>query len=378
VLPDPNTRVLELAAVVIAKSSREVPADAALREELGNQHGLDRRTGAIVRNAVFAYYRWFGWLDQRATLNARIQEALQLAKAFATNPEQFSDEDLVERAAPGWIKEEINLSAAWVRSLQSEPVLWLRARAGEGSEVKRRLDHCRVFGGGKWSNSLEYMGREDLFRSPSFQTGQFEIQDLASQAVGFICDPQPGESWWDACAGEGGKTLHLSDLMNNKGLIWTSDRAEWRLQRLKRRAARAGVFNYRSRLWDGSAKLPSKTKFDGVLLDAPCSGVGTWQRNPDARWTTTPRDVKELRQLQNQLLSKASLALKPGGKLFYVVCTLTRSETTDVVISFEKQHPEFERLESVNPFTGEKGAEVWIWPQDHRCNGMFAAGWSRK
>src|SRR5205823_5977071 len=125
--------------------------------------------------------------------------------------------------------------------------------------------------------ALVYEGETDLFRTPEFHAGEFEIQDLSSQAVGWLCDPKPGETWWDACAGEGGKLLHLSDLMQNKGLIWASDRAAWRLQKLKRRTARAKVFNYRAALWDGGAKLPTKTKFDGVLVDAPCSGLGTWR-----------------------------------------------------------------------------------------------------
>src|SRR4029077_5055580 len=137
-----------------------------------------------------------------------------------------------------------------------------------------------------------------------------------------ICAPEPAQTVWDACAGEGGKTLHLSDLMQNKGLIWASDRAEWRLQILKRRAARAGVFNYRPKLWNGGPKLPTKTLFDIVLLDAPCSGIGTWQRNPHGRWTTTPDDIYELAELQSRLLSPAAAAVNPGGKLIYSACTL--------------------------------------------------------
>src|SRR6185295_17316743 len=128
------------------------------------------------------------------------------------------------------------------------------------------------------------------------------------------------------CAGEGGKTMHLSALMENKGLIWASDRAAWRLKNLKRRAARAKVFNFRSELWDGGAKLPTKTKFDGILVDAPCSGVGTWQRNPHARWTTTLDDVRELGAVQLQLLDRVAGSLKPEGRLIYSVCTLTRTE----------------------------------------------------
>jgi 16S rRNA (cytosine967-C5)-methyltransferase len=171
--------------------------------------------------------------------------------------------------------------------------------------------------------------------------------------------------------------------MQNKGLIWSSDRAEWRLKNLKRRAARAQVFNFRAARWDGGAKLPTKTKFDGVLMDGPCSGIGTWQRNPHARWTTTLQDVKELAAIQKQLLAHAAPAVKPGGKLIYAVCTLTRSETEDVVADFNaKFAAEFEPLllpqisESQNLPTS--AAAITLWPQDLSGNGMFIAGWRRK
>ena len=94
--------------------------------------------------------------------------------------------------------------------------------------------------------------------------------------------------------------------------------------------SRAKLFNYRAALWDGSPRLPTKAKFDGILVDAPCSGVGTWQRNPHARWTTTPNDVAELAAVQAKLLGNIASSVKPGGRLVYAVCTLTRAETTAV------------------------------------------------
>ena len=189
--------------------------------------------------------------------------------------------------------------------------------------------------------------------------------------------PWPIDSWWDACAGEGGKTLHLSALMQNKGLIWVSDRAEWRLKLLKRRTARARVFNYRSVPWEGGPKLPTKTKFDGVLVDAPCSGVGTWQRNPHARWTSTPEDVRELAAVQRRLLAHAAPSVKPGGRLIYAVCTLTRAETDQAADEFERTVPGFESLPVTHPLTGvaaERG-RVWLRPEETGGNGMFVAVW---
>ena len=219
-----------------------------------------------------------------------------------------------------------------------------------------------------------------MFRTAEFHTGEFELQDIGSQAVGLICAPQLGETWWDACAGEGGKMLHLSAIMQNKGLIWASDSAAWRLQRLKRRAARAKVFNYRTAPWDGGPRLPTKTKFDGVLVDGPCSGTGTWQRNPHARWTLTAKDVEELSSLQQALLANVAQAVKPGGKLVYAVCTLTRAETARVAEAFEVQSPDFKRLSIADPLRPgtPASAQIEYWPQHFGGGGMFVAAWVRR
>jgi len=173
--------------------------------------------------------------------------------------------------------------------------------------------------------------------------------------------------------------LHLSDLMENRGLIWASDRVAWRLARLKQRAARAGVFNYRGVAWDGGPRLPTKTKFDGVLVDAPCSGIGTWHRNPHARWTTTAEDVKELSDVQQRILRHAAAAVKPGGKLVYAACTLADLETTRVVEGFERQCGEFQRLAVRNPLAPglTPGGLLSLWPQESGGNGMCVAAWVR-
>jgi len=226
---------------------------------------------------------------------------------------------------------------------------------------------------------VEYLGSEDLFRTREFHAGELELQDINSQIVSLVCAPKPGETWWDACAGEGGKLLHLSDLMQNKGLIWASDRTEWRLKRLKIRASRSKAFNYRSVLWDGGAKPPMKTKFDGALVDAPCSGVGTWQRNPHARWTTTAEDVAELAAVQKRMLRTVAGSIKPGGRLIYSVCTLTKAETSDVALEFDKAFPEFVREPIVNPLKPEAAPtnELCLWPADGG-NGMFIVAWRRQ
>jgi 16S rRNA (cytosine967-C5)-methyltransferase len=162
--------------------------------------------------------------------------------------------------------------------------------------------------------------------------------------------------------------------MRNKGLLWATDRSVRRIAMLRRRAARAGMFNYRAAVWTGTGAAPFRTKCDGVLVDAPCSGVGTWQRNPHARWTTTIEDVRELAAVQATLLGHAARSVKPGGRLVYSVCTLTRSETAGVADGFSAAHPDF----APSPLALAPGASrVTLLPQDVDANGMFIAAWRR-
>jgi 16S rRNA (cytosine967-C5)-methyltransferase len=371
--------LLSLAANVVQHSSRERPADEVLRSHLKAQRALSQIQGAQISRAVFAYFRWFGWLDQRLPLHDQIDHALRLARKFSENPREFSDDDLKARAVPQWLGDEMDVTPDWLRAIQVEPKIWLRARPGKGRALAAKLGGSKIFGLGAAADILEYTGDEDLFKTAEFHAGEFELQDISSQAVGLICAPQSGHTVWDACAGEGGKTLHLSDLMGNKGLIWATDRAEWRLQKLKRRAARARVFNYRTRVWNGGPKLPTKTLFDVVLVDAPCSGIGTWQRNPHARWTTKPGDIRELAELQMRLLTHAASAIRAGGKLIYSACTPARGETIGVVEEFERE-ARFDRLMLVNPLAPSSPAshENTFLPQQFGGTGMYLAGWTRR
>lgn len=369
---------------VIRSANREKPADAALREVLKRMRDLPPFAASEVSKLVFLYYRWHGWIRDERGVEAKLRLARRLAERFQANPASFSAAELREKVVPAWTAEQIELTDDWLRSLQRKPKLWLRAKRGHVAELARSLgQRAELEIGAPLPDALAYEGESDLFKTPEFHAGEFEIQDIASQAVGLLCDPKPGETWWDTCAGEGGKLLHLSDLMQNKGLIWASDRAAWRLQKLKRRAGRAKVFNYRAAQWDGGAKLPTKTKYNGVLVDAPCSGVGTWQRNPHARWTTTLQDVMELAVVQKQLLGNVAGSVKPGGKLIYAVCTLTRAETEEVVQAFNETQSAFEPL-ALPPLPNENGraltsaATLTIWPHNLGGNGMFVAAWRRK
>jgi len=360
--------VLRAIEQVLRESERK-PADAALRSTLRSS-GLNQDQKRLTSRSVFTYFRWYGWLDRKKPLRGQLEHAFDLAESLATLP----DNELTARALPSWVHDLIELSPALLREFQSEPRLWLRARPDHGEDLAAKLGDCELHSNIR--DALWYRGETDLFRTAQFHEGEFEIQDLASQLVGHLSAPNPGQTWWDACAGEGGKTLHLCDLMQNKGLVWASDTAQWRLDILKRRASRAKLFNYRLKAWAAKDQLPTKTKFDGVLVDAPCSGIGTWGRNPHARWTAKPADVTELVSVQRSILDRVADSVKPGGKLIYSVCTLTSSETTEISDHFERSHPDYQSLPLAIPAEAPAPRHL-LQPGQWHAVGMFVAAWRR-
>jgi len=370
-MPIPDQATLNHAAQILASISADQRADTALRSYFEHHRYLQPAAKRVISHTVFVYFRWLSWLDPKASPQKRLEHAAAMHERFLADVKAVKPETLAAHAVPPWLASEMDVSTDYLRQLQRDPALWIRARPGQGPALAKSLFACEPTD--KSPDALRFTGTQDLFRTEQFKTGEFEIQDLASQLVGLAAAPTPGETWWDACAGEGGKTLHLADLMANKGLVWATDRNAKRIDTLKRRAARAKLFNYRTDFWDGGSKLPNKNKFDGILVDAPCSGVGTWQRNPHARWTTTPADVKELATMQLVLLNNVAGSLKPGGRLIYSVCTLTRSETTAVADAFSAAHPELEPLAILGA-----SPQATLWPQEINANGMFIAAWRRK
>ena len=366
--------LLNHAAGVLKTISADQRADTALRFYFETHRYLQPPARRVISRTVFVYFRWLQWLDEKASPQKRLEHASELQDRFTADPKSIKAEALAALAVPAWLKTELDVTPDYLRQLQRDPALWLRARPGRAAGLAKSLFAAET--NPRAPDAVLFKGVSDLFKTEQFKTGEFEIQDLASQLVSVAAAPKPGETWWDACAGEGGKTLHLADLMMNKGVVWATDRNEKRIETLKRRAGRAKLFNYRVAYWDGSAKLPTKTKFDGILLDAPCSGIGTWQRNPHARWTTIPTDVAELAATQLAMLNNLAGSLKPGGRLVYSVCTLTRSETTAITAAFSAANPEFEPLPLAA--LNSPQSELALLPHELNANGMFIATWQRK
>ncbi len=192
---------------------------------------------------------------------------------------------------------------------------------------------------------LRLLRRSNIFKTDAFSKGLFEVQDTSSQKVSAFLDVKPGMRVVDACAGAGGKTLHLAALMENKGQIIAMDIYPNKLKELKRRAKRNGAFNIETRVIESGKSIKKLFgKADRVLIDAPCSGLGVLRRNPDAKWKLKPEFIKEIVKTQAQILDSYSRMVTPGGKLVYATCSILPSEN-------EKQVQRFLNSENGNSFS---------------------------
>ncbi len=186
-----------------------------------------------------------------------------------------------------------------------------------------------------YPDAIQLKERANVFRTSAFKSGLFEVQDASSQLVSAFCDVQPGLKVVDACAGAGGKSLHLAALMGNKGNIIAMDVSQSKLNQLKKRAKRNGVHNITVRLIDSTKPIKKLTgQADRLLIDAPCSGLGVLRRNPDAKWKLDPDFIKQVQSTQQQILSDYSKMVKPGGLLIYATCSILPSENQEQVKKF--------------------------------------------
>ena len=186
-----------------------------------------------------------------------------------------------------------------------------------------------------YPDALQLVERSNIFKTQAFADGLFEVQDASSQKVApFMQIDDKVKRVIDTCAGAGGKTLHLATLMQNKGQIIAMDIYEQKLQELKRRARRNGVFNIETKLIEPKQLKRMHGTFDRVLIDAPCSGLGVLRRNPDAKWKLQPKFLDEIRTTQQEILQQYSKLLKKGGKLVYATCSILPSENHQQVETF--------------------------------------------
>lgn len=225
--------------------------------------------------------------------------------------------------------------------------------------------------------------RTALTALEAYRQGWIEVQDEGSQLITFLCDVEPGMQIVDFCAGAGGKALALAAFLRNKGRLFACDTVKERLNRSAERLRRAGVDTVvRQHLASENDKWVKRhaRRFDRVLIDAPCSGTGTWRRNPDAKWRLTPQDVVELNGLQDRILKNASGLVRPGGLLVYATCSLLPDENERIVTAFLDHNPSFSPVPLSRVWNKVLGgeppcADPWLRlsPAVHGTDGFFAA-----
>jgi len=246
----------------------------------------------------------------------------------------------------------------------------------------------------RWSPlGLRVGGRVPLAATAAFRGGLVEVQDEGSQLAALLAGARPGMRVVDFCAGAGGKTLALAAAMQNKGKLVACDVSQWRLDRSAQRLRRAGVSNVERRAlssehdkWVKRHAADNKGGgFDRVFVDAPCLGIGTWRRNPDAKWRSTPTDLAELVGRQRAILASAARLVKPGGRLVYVTCSLLREEDEDQAEAFLAGHPDFALYPAARAWAEAIGGEspagedyLRLTPARHGTDGFFVAQFERK
>lgn len=235
-------------------------------------------------------------------------------------------------------------------------------------------------------SGVRVKGKPALSRLDAFGNGWFEVQDESSQLLCTLVAPRRGEMVVDFCAGAGGKTLALGAMMRSSGRLYAFDVSARRLAKLRPRMARSGLSNVHPVLLDSEHDVKIKRlagKIDRVLVDAPCSGLGTLRRNPDLKWRQTPASVAELAPKQASILASAARLVKRGGRLVYATCSLLEAENEAVVAQFLDTHPDF-ALASARAILAEQrigldtGDFLSLWPHRHATDGFFAAVLERR
>jgi len=312
---------------------------------------------------------------------------------------------LVRNNLPEWLWDAfgkypgVETREALAKSLMHPALLDLRANTMKTTR-EQLLAEMNALGGRYQAIPTPYapdgvriMGKPALQNTVGFKAGMFEVQDEGSQLLAYLLAPKRGEMVVDFCAGAGGKTLAIGALMRSTGRLYALDTSERRLANLKPRQARSGLSNVHP-VWidsENDAKIKRLAgKIDRVLVDAPCSGMGTLRRNPDLKWRQTPAGVLELNQKQANILASASRLLKPGGRLVYATCSLLPQENQDIAEDFLAKHSDFEAVPAAQvlqplfpkdkmPLGCSPDNPWWqLWPHIHGTDGFFGAVFQKK
>jgi 16S rRNA (cytosine967-C5)-methyltransferase len=376
---DPRVRIILRLALFQLQHMDRIPDSAAVHSavELAKKNRLQWATGFInglLRQAIRRPA--LPWPDAVTTPDLALSVNLSLPRWLAARwLERWSEEE-VRRLC-----EAINAAPAITlrtNTLKTDRATLMRA-------IQEEAAHIQPTAYGPEGITLSALATP-IPQWPSFQQGWFQVQDEAAQLVVHMLAPQPGETVWDACAGLGTKTAHIAQLMNNQGRLLASDRSDAKLNRLPDEMRRLGVTIATPHRLDLIAEDASDLPiFDRILVDAPCSGLGVLQKNPDGKWRGSTRELERYQDRQIALLARAALHLRPGGILVYAVCSFEPEENMAVVKAFLQNHPDFAIHHSgmraaVDSQPALLTPEGWLstLPHRHRMDGFFAAAFFKR
>jgi len=314
------------------------------------------------------YWDLFGtyWLMQGHELPEWDEFARLQPEKIKSKYESITDPGLLE-SIPEWLQTlgSKELGEKWeaeIHALNEEAEVVLRVNTLKTTRERLKnlleADGIRSYLVKGYPDALVLEERQNVFRHPSFKEGLFEVQDASSQLVAAALQVEPGMRVIDACAGAGGKSLHLAALMGNKGKVISMDVEEWKLQQAKLRARRNGVSIFEPKVIEGSKTIKRlKESADRLLLDVPCSGLGVLRRNPDTKWKLSPESIQKVQETHQEILQSYPSMLKKGGQLVYATCSVLPSENEEQIKKFlaSEAGKDFELLEDRKVLAQESG-----------------------
>ncbi|QZD95286.1 RsmB/NOP family class I SAM-dependent RNA methyltransferase [Qipengyuania gelatinilytica] len=380
-----QTSIELLDAIIEAAKSKGAPADRILADWFRNNRFAGSKDRRAIRELVFSAIRACGPIPEsgRAAMLRLAETDDAIAPLFDGSnygPAQVGETEAVANGgvAPQWLSARLAKSA--VEGQEAEALLGrapLDLRVNTLKADRATLTLPAETANTDAPNGLRLEPGTQVEQWPEWREGKFEVQDTGSQLACLAVDAQPGETVIDLCAGGGGKTLALAAAMDNLGKLVASDTDRNRLSRLSPRAERAGATNIETRLLNPKREFEALSDLEGqadaVMVDAPCSGTGTWRRNPEARWRLDEGELSRLTALQAEIFDLAARLVKPGGRLIYVTCSLLDEEGAGQFDAFLQRHQDFTAQQFDLPVGSPRGNGIRLTPYHDGTDGFFIA-----
>lgn len=372
-----------LDAVIEAAREGGAAADTLIARYFATRRYAGAKDRRAVRALVYAAIRRAGErpASGRAAMLGLAADDPDVAASFDGSPHspapiKVGEAVAVAGVAPGWLVARLaasGIDADELTALVDRAPLDVRINRGSACGVE--IEGAEPVAG--LTDALRLPSGTNIERHPAYLAGEIEIQDAGSQIVTLAARAEPGQRIVDLCAGAGGKSLALAAAMAGQGVVLAADTDRARLSRLAPRAARSGARIIETRLLDPGREMDALGDWigaaDTVLIDAPCSGTGTWRRNPEARWRLTPERIARLVATQRHVLEVGARLVKPGGALAYIVCSLLDEEGAGQVAAFMGEHAGWRAEPLALPAGRAHGAGVRLTPRHDSTDGFFVA-----